>query len=129
MMTIARHAAAPQADASIAARQGEPCRLTLFVSGASEASARAIADVREICDAHLRGRHGLRIVDLNQDPKLAVPHAVQATPTLVRDHPTPVRMIVGDMSDHGRILAVLELDPAAGGAEDRAQVVKHRSGS
>ncbi len=129
MLTIARRAAAPQADASIAAREGEPCRLTLFVSGASEASARAIADVREICDAHLRGRHGLKIVDLNQDAKLAVPYAVQATPTLVRDHPPPVRMVVGDMSDHERILAVLELAPAAGGAEDRAQVLRHRGGS
>ena len=74
--------------------------LTLFVSGASDSSAQAIANVREICDAHLDGRHQLNIVDLNQEPALAGQHHVLATPTLIKDHPLPLRMLVGDMSDH-----------------------------
>ena len=129
MMATIRRAAPPQVQARHDAEGREPYRLTLFVSGASEASARAIADVREICDAHLRGGHNLMIVDLNQEPRLAGPHGVRATPTLVRDHPPPVLMAVGDMSDHGRILAGLDLTATAGGAEDRAQVVKHRGSS
>jgi circadian clock protein KaiB len=86
--------------------------LTLFVSGASDASAHAIANVREICDVHLSGRHHLDIVDLNQEPALAERYRVLATPTLVKHHPLPVRMLVGEMSDHRRILVALDAPPA-----------------
>ena len=57
----------------------EEYELTLFVSGASESSARAILNIREICDAPLGGRHHLEIVDLNQEPGLAAPHPVLVT--------------------------------------------------
>lgn len=98
---------------AVTALGSEHYELTLFVSGASASSARAIANIREICDAHLGGRHELNIVDLNQEPGLAGPHHVLATPTLVKDHPLPIRMLVGDMSDHVRILLALDVqDPA-----------------
>lgn len=83
--------------------------LTLFVSGASGASSQAITNVRAICDAHLSGRYHLDIVDLNQEPVLAEQHNVLATPTLVKDHPLPMRMLVGDMSDHPRVLVALDV--------------------
>jgi circadian clock protein KaiB len=86
--------------------------LTLFVSGASGSSAQAITNVRAICDAHLSGRYHLDIVDLNQEPVLAEQHNVLATPTLVKDHPLPTRMLVGDMSDHPRVLVALDVRPA-----------------
>jgi circadian clock protein KaiB len=91
----------------------EEYELTLFVSGASESSARAILNIREICDAHLSGRHHLEIVDLNQEPGLAAPSRVLATPTLVKDRPLPSRMLVGDMSDHVRILLALDVQDTA----------------
>jgi circadian clock protein KaiB len=86
---------------------------TLFVSGASDASARAIESVREICDAKLPGRHELSVVDLHQQPAMAEHHRVLATPTLVRDRPLPSRIVVGDMSDHQRILTALDVAPRA----------------
>jgi circadian clock protein KaiB len=86
---------------------------TLFVSGASDASARAIDCVREICDSELPGCHDLSVVDLHQQPALAEHHHVLATPTLVRDRPLPSRIVVGDMSDHQRILDALGVVPAA----------------
>jgi circadian clock protein KaiB len=95
---------------ALAALESEPFALTLFVSGASESSARAVAHVREICDEHLNGRHNLNVVDLNQEPGLAGQHHVLATPTLIRDHPLPSRVLVGDMSDHERILAGLDVE-------------------
>jgi circadian clock protein KaiB len=87
----------------------EPYTLTLFVSGASDASALAITNIREICDEHLIGRHRLSIIDLNQEPDRAAEHHVLATPTLVKDRPLPSRMLVGDMSDHVRILLALDV--------------------
>jgi circadian clock protein KaiB len=86
--------------------------LTLFVSGASGSSSQAITNVRAICDAHLSGRYHLDIVDLNQEPVLAEQHNVLATPTLVKDHPLPTRMLVGDMSDHPRVLVALDVRAA-----------------
>jgi circadian clock protein KaiB len=94
---------------AIAALEIEPYALTLFVSGASESSAQAIANVRDICDGYLKGRYNLDIVDLHQEPNLAGEHHVLATPTLIKDHPLPSRMLVGDMSDHPRILVALDV--------------------
>ncbi len=95
---------------AVAALGTEQYELTLFVSGASNSSAKAIANIREICDAHLSGRHHLDIVDLNQEPEQAGPHDILATPTLIKGHPLPLRMLVGDMSDHIRILLALDVE-------------------
>jgi circadian clock protein KaiB len=84
---------------------------TLFVSGASDVSARAIEHTRELCDAHLLGRYHLSIVDLHQQPLGHSDHHVLATPTLVRDRPLPRRVVVGDMSDPQRVLAALDIAP------------------
>jgi circadian clock protein KaiB len=94
---------------AVSALGSEQYELTLFVSGASESSAKAIANIREICDAHLGGRHQLNIVDLNQEPAGAGLHHVLATPTLIKDRPLPLRMLVGDMSDHVKILLALDV--------------------
>jgi circadian clock protein KaiB len=91
--------------------------MTLFISGASDSSSQAIANVRAICDLHLSGRYHLDIVDLNQEPVLAGQHNVLATPTLVRDHPLPMRMLVGDMSDHPRVLVALDIRAAILGGD------------
>ncbi len=99
----------------------ESYELTLFVSGASTASARAVRNARALCEAHLAGRHELTIVDINQDPELARGRRVLATPTLLKNRPAPERMLVGDLSDSESVLAALniysvevaDLDPAA----------------
>jgi circadian clock protein KaiB len=98
---------------ALAALEAEPYTLTLFVSGASEYSAQAVANIRAICDAHLTGRHQLKIVDLNQEPAMAAEYHILATPTLVKDHPLPTRTLVGDMSDHLKILLALDVPRSA----------------
>jgi circadian clock protein KaiB len=86
--------------------------LTLFVSGASDRSARAIASITELCDRHLPGRAQLSVVDVREDPAVASSHGVMAAPTLVKHRPPPVRSLVGDLSDFERVLRMLGL-PAA----------------
>ena len=83
--------------------------LTLFVSGASEVSARAIAGVRSLCERHLAGRYNLEVVDVYREVARATSRNVVAVPTLVRELPLPQRRLVGDMSDARRVLAVLEV--------------------
>jgi circadian clock protein KaiB len=92
----------------------EPPRgaLTLYVSGASELSARAIADATALCDVHLGGRYELAVVDVHDDPAPGLSSHVIATPTLIRNLPLPERQHVGGLSDTGKVLHALGLDAA-----------------
>lgn len=86
--------------------------LTLFVSGASDLSARAIANARQLCDVHLAGGCHLSIVDVHEDLAAVLGSQVVAAPTLVRNRPLPVRKLLGDLADTDKVLRMLEL-PAA----------------
>jgi circadian clock protein KaiB len=91
--------------------------LTLFVNGASDLSARAIANARRLCDTHLGGRCHLTVVDLQDDPAAVLSSRVLAAPTLVKHRPLPVRKLVGDLSRIDKVLRALEL-PAANAARN-----------
>ena len=88
--------------------------LILFISGASASSTRAVTDVRTFCDLYLWGRHQLRIVDVYRDPGEATAHGVLGMPTLIKEHPLPRRVMVGDLSDPDQLLLNLSIDLAAG---------------
>lgn len=83
--------------------------LRLYVTGSSPQSLRAIANVKRLCDEHLKGRYELAIVDLYQQPQLAEGEQIIAAPTLVKKLPLPLRRIIGDMSDSTRMLVGLDL--------------------
>lgn len=85
--------------------------LTLFVSGASGRSARAVANVRALCDTYLGNQYQLEVVDVHQHPELMTSRGVLAAPTLIKDAPLPVRTLVGDMSDAQRVLLALHVQP------------------
>ena len=91
-------------DDAVTARRAEPVVLRLYISGPAPRSAQALVHVRELCEAHLRGRYELSVVDLSQTPALAAYHQIVAAPTLVRERPLPQRKFIGDMSDRDRIL-------------------------
>jgi circadian clock protein KaiB len=83
--------------------------LTLFVNGASDLSARAIANAKELCDSRLAGHYALHVVDLNDDPTTVLSLRLLAAPTLVKSRPLPVRRIVGDLSHTDKVLVALGL--------------------
>jgi circadian clock protein KaiB len=83
--------------------------LTLFVSGASDLAARAVANAKVLCEAHLKGRYELAVVDVHDDPTAALRSDVLATPTLVKTQPLPVRRVVGDLSHTDDVLRMLRL--------------------
>lgn len=84
-------------------------QLTLFVNGASDLSARAIANARALCESHLAGRYHLAIVDVHDDPAAVLSLRVFAAPTLVKNRPPPVRRLVGDLSDTDKVLLALDI--------------------
>jgi circadian clock protein KaiB len=89
--------------------QGETCLLTLYVTGTTPNSLRAIGNIRRICEEHLEGRYQLRVVDVYQEPEQARKHNLTVLPTLVKELPQPLRKIIGNLSDTERVLVGLDL--------------------
>jgi circadian clock protein KaiB len=87
--------------------------LRLYITGATTRSARAISNIRKICEEHLDGRYDLEIVDVAQHPTLAAGEQIIAVPTLIRKLPLPLRRFIGDMSHTEHILLGLDLREAA----------------
>lgn len=82
--------------------------MTLFVTGASRLSLQAVSRVQEFCKEELAGHYDLEVVDLYRSPERAQQSQIIAAPTLVRDKPSPVRRIIGDMSDRARLRASIK---------------------
>ena len=87
--------------------------LKLYVAGLSPKSKRAIHNIKEICETHLKERYELQVIDLYQNPTLAKGEQIIAVPTLVKKLPHPLRKIIGDMSDEEKLLVGLDLQPQA----------------
>ncbi len=86
-----------------------PYVLTLYVTGLTPASSRAIHNLKEICERHLAGRYQLEVVDIYQHPQLASGEQILAAPTLIKELPLPMRRIIGDLSNTDRVLIGLDL--------------------
>ncbi|MBS7563826.1 circadian clock KaiB family protein [Mucilaginibacter sp. Bleaf8] len=83
--------------------------LRLFVAGTSRVSVRAITNLKEVLEQHLKGRYELEIVDIHQQPEMAREENITAVPTLIKRLPVPKRLLVGDMSDKQRVMKGLGL--------------------
>jgi circadian clock protein KaiB len=83
--------------------------LRLYVTGQSPNSVRAIENLRRACEEHMPGRYRIEVVDLLENPRLAVNDQILAVPTVVRKFPTPIKKIVGDLSDTDRLLVGLQV--------------------
>ena len=93
-------------------RKPEAWKLRLFVAGQTPKSIRAFANLKVLCDEHLKGRYQIEVIDLLENPQMARGNQIVAVPTLVRDLPQPVRQIIGDLSETERVLVGLALQKA-----------------
>jgi circadian clock protein KaiB len=83
--------------------------LRLFITGTSPNSVRAIKNVRDICEEHLKGRYSLEIIDVYQQAALAKEEQIIALPLLIKKAPGPERRLIGDMSETTKVLRGLGL--------------------
>lgn len=83
--------------------------LRLYVAGNTAKSARAILNLRKICEQYLEGRYTLEVIDIYQQPDAARRDQIIATPTLVKHLPLPLRRIIGDMTQIERTLVGLDV--------------------
>lgn len=86
--------------------------LTLYIAGQTEKAVRAINNINRYCDEHLLDEYSLKVVDLKEHPELAASEQIIAVPTLIRDLPAPIRILVGDLSDKEKVLVGLNIMPA-----------------
>jgi circadian clock protein KaiB len=91
----------------------ETWHLRLYVAGESPKSLLAFANLKRMCREHLDQPYEIEIVDLLKNPLLARGDEIIAIPTLVRRLPSPMRKIIGDLSDTDRVLVGLQLVPGA----------------
>jgi circadian clock protein KaiB len=94
-----------------AARQAVQDRylLRLYVAGMTSRSRTAVENVRRVCETHLQGRYDLDVIDIYQQPTLAMGEQIIAAPTLIKKLPAPLRRVIGDMSNIERLLVGLDL--------------------
>lgn len=92
-------------------RDSERWLLRLYVAGETTKCIQAYANLKRLCETHLADRYDIEIVDLLAHPLLARADEIIAVPTLVRRIPSPIRTIIGDLSDTERVLVGLQLRP------------------
>jgi circadian clock protein KaiB len=91
--------------------------LRLFVTGSTPRSTRAIKNMRDICETHLQGRYDLEVIDIYQEPETALSQQIIAVPTLIKLLPSPLKRIIGDLSETEKILHSLDLTKQPESAE------------
>ena len=85
--------------------------LRLYVAGQTARSLTAFANLKRICEEHLHGRYSIEVIDLVERPQLAQGEQIFALPTVIRRLPSPMRKIVGDLSNAEDALIGLQLRP------------------
>jgi circadian clock protein KaiB len=83
--------------------------LRLFITGTTTKSVLALTNLKKICEEYLEGRYDLEVIDLYQNPGLAIEEQIIAAPTLIKKLPLPFRRIIGDMTDIEKVLMGLEI--------------------
>ena len=85
-------------------------KFRLYVAGDAQNSTQALANLGALCRAHLPDRHEIEVVDVFRQPQRALADGIFMTPTLLKLAPSPVRRIVGSLSQTQPVLQALGLD-------------------
>ena len=83
--------------------------MSLFVTGSTPRSLRAIQNIRALCEERLYGCYELRVIDIYQHPEQIKSEQIVVTPTLVKKLPLPLRKLIGDLSNKDRLLLGLDI--------------------
>ncbi len=89
--------------------------LRLYVAGQTPKCVAAFSNLKLICEEHLKGQYRIELIDLLENPQLGRGDQILAIPTLVRKLPTPIKKIIGDLSNTERVLVGLDLRPVKSG--------------
>lgn len=83
--------------------------LRLYITGTTGRSTEAVANIRQLCELHLKGRYELEVIDIYQQPSMAADAQIIAAPTLVKHLPKPIKRMIGNLSDAEKVVVALDL--------------------
>jgi circadian clock protein KaiB len=83
--------------------------LNLYVIGMSPGSLKAIENLKSICEKYLKGKYSLEIVDILKYPETMFENDLVASPTLIKRAPSPVKKLIGDLSNREKVLKLLSI--------------------
>lgn len=92
-------------------KRKEHQHFVLYLAGDGPNSKMALANLNALCRSMLRESHTIDVVDVFRDPNRALKERVFMTPTLIRASPSPMRRIIGNLSDREPLLHALGLVP------------------
>lgn len=101
---------APETDRD---RESGHYHLRLYVAGQTAKSLAALTNLKRFCEEHLSGHYDIEVIDLMKNPQLAAGDQILAIPTLVRRLPSPLKRIIGDLSNTEKVLVGLDIRPKA----------------
>jgi len=85
-------------------------KLKLYITGRTPGSEKMIKNIQSMFETNCGGRYSLDVIDVFENPEEAYEAMILATPTLVKTLPSPVRRLVGDLSNQERVLAGLDIE-------------------
>lgn len=83
--------------------------LSLFITGMTPNSLSAVDNIKAICEKYLKSRYELEIIDIYQQPDLALTEDLIAVPVLIKRFPLPESRMIGDLSNIDEVLCGLSL--------------------
>ncbi len=81
--------------------------LRLFVAGIMPNSVVAIKNIKEICEHHFKGNFKLQIIDIYQQPELAITEQIVVLPVLIIKSAIPEIRVIGNLSDRGKVIDII----------------------
>ncbi len=91
--------------------------LRLYVSGDSENSHRALANLKAFIQQNPEAPILLEVIDLMVEPERGLDDGIVVTPTLVKLKPTPGRKVVGDLKQTLTLRVALGVESVEGVGE------------
>ena len=95
--------------------------LRLYVAGQTPKSIAALANLKKFCEENLKGQYNIEVIDLVKHPQLARGDQILAIPTLVRKLPSPMKKIIGDLSNTERVLVGMDLRKMSSPVQEASQ--------
>jgi circadian clock protein KaiB len=84
-------------------------QLRLYITGTTQRSSQAIANIRSLCEEFLKGHYDLEVIDIYQQPVEAGKQQIIAAPTLIKELPIPPKRLIGNLADRDKVLVGLNL--------------------
>ncbi len=83
---------------------------TLYISGTSPNSLRAVNNITSICEKYLKDKYNLEIIDVYQEKVIAKDEQLIALPLLIKKSPSPLVKLIGDLSETKKVIKALGIN-------------------